>query len=53
MRDWIIENKRLFNIANDAGLRKIIEGLDPRITVPCGQTFMNNVSKEYVNKRKI
>ena len=53
MRDWIIENKRLFNIANDSGLRKIIEGLDPRIMVPCGQTFMNNVSKECVNKRKI
>ena len=53
MRDWIIENKRPFNIANDAGLRKIIKGLDPRIKVPCGQTFMNDVSKEYVNKRKI
>ena len=50
MRHWIIENKRLFNIANNAGLRKIIEGLDPRIMVPCGQTFMNNVSKE---QRKI
>ena len=34
MRHWIIENKRLFNIANNAGLRKIIEGLDPRIMVP-------------------
>ena len=53
MRDWIIENKRPFNIANDGGLRKVIKSLDPRIRVPCGQTFMNDVSKEYVNKRKI
>ena len=53
MRDWIVSSKRPFNIANDDGLRKVIKGLDPRITVPTGQTVNNDVSAEYVKRRRI
>ncbi len=53
IRDWIVSSKRPFNIANDDGLRKVIKGLDPRITVPTGQTVNNDVSAEYVKRRRI
>ena len=53
MRDWIVSSKRPFNLANDDGFRKVIKGLDPRITVPTGQTVNNDVSAEYVKRRRI
>ena len=52
LRDWIVTSKRPFHIANDDGLRKVVKGLDPRITVPTGQTISNDVSAEYVKRRR-
>ena len=52
LSSWIVKEKRPFQIVDDGSFHKIIEDIDPKLSVPSAKTVLRDIRGSFKNERK-
>ena len=52
LSNWIVKEKRPFQIVDDSSFHKIIEDIDPKLSVPNGKTVLRDIQRSFISKKK-